>query len=198
MLEPWLYVPWMLGAYLLGSLSVGDLVARTAGVNIRTVGTGNPGAANIYREIGRGHGIAVLVLDVAKGAAATVPLLVLDEPSLARVLAGGGLLLGHFFPVFWRYHGSTGLAAGMGTTTGLIPLGVLIAGPLAMLTVYLTRKAGYAGLLFFAVTVPVGGLLHRDVVGALAVLAVGVAIIIRARLQYGTWIRPRSDGQVQA
>ena len=110
MLEPWLYVPWMLGAYLLGSLSIGDVVARTAGVNIRTVGTGNPGAANIYREIGRGHGIAVLVLDVAKWAAATVPLLVLDEPSLARVLAGGGLLLGHFFPVFWRYRGSTGLA----------------------------------------------------------------------------------------
>ena len=197
MLEPWLYVPWTIGAYLLGSLSAGDLVARTAGVKIRTVGTGNPGAANIYREIGRGHGIAVLVLDVLKGAAATAPLLLLDEPTWARVLAGGGLLLGHFFPVFWRYHGSTGLATGMGVTTGLVPLGAFIATPVAALTVYLTRKAGYAGLVFFAVTVPMGGLLHRDVVGALAVLAVATTILVRARLQYGTWIRPRSDGQVQ-
>ena len=174
MFEPWLYVPWTICAYLLGSLSVGDLVARTAGVSIRTVGTGNPGAANIYREIGPRHGIAVLALDILKGAAVTVPLLLLDEPTWARVLAGSGLLLGHFFPVFWRYHGSTGLATGMGVTMGLVPLGALIATPLALLTVYLTRKAGYAGGLFFLVTVPVGGLLHRD-----------------------GWIRPRGDGQVQ-
>lgn len=198
MLEPWLYVPWTLGAYLLGSLSVGDLVARTAGVNIRTIGTGNPGAANIYRKISPKHGVAVFVLDVAKGAAATLPLYLLGEPSWARVLAGSGLLLGHFFPIFWRYHGSTGLATGMGTTTGLVPLGALIAAPLVLLTIYLTRKAGYAGLLFFAVMVPVGGLLHWNAVGALAVLAVGLAIVSRARLQYGTWIRPRSDDQVQA
>ena len=198
MLESWLYVPWTLGAYLLGSLSIGDLVARTAGVNIRAIGTGNPGAANIYRKISRRHGIAVFVLDVAKGAVATVPLYLLDEPTWARVLVGGGLLVGHFFPIFWRYHGSTGLATGMGTTTGLVPLGALIAAPLIMVTIYITRKAGYAGLLFFAVTVPVGGLLHQDTVGALAVLVVGSTILIRARLQYGTWIRPRSDGQVQA
>ena len=86
----------------------------------------------------------------------------------------------------------------MGTTTGLVPLGALIAAPLVLLTIYLTRKAGYAGLLFFAVMVPVGGLLHWNAVGALAVLAVGLAIVSRARLQYGTWIRPRSDDQVQA
>ena len=198
MLEPWIYVPWTLGAYLLGSLSVGDLVARAAGVNIRTIGTGNPGAANIYREIGRRYGITVLVLDVLKGAAPTVPLLLLGEPTWTRVLAGGAVLLGHFFPVFWRYHGSTGMATGMGVTTGLVAMGALIAAPLALLVVYITRKAGYAGLLFFAVTVPLGGLLHWDAVGALAVLAVGAAILIRARLQYGTWIRPRADGQVQA
>ena len=198
MLEPWIYVPWTLGAYLLGSLSVGDLVARAAGVNIRTIGTGNPGAANIYREIGRRYGITVLVLDVLKGAAPTVPLLLLGEPTWTRVLAGGAVLLGHFFPVFWRYHGSTGMATGMGVTTGLVAMGALIAAPLALLVVYITRKAGYAGLLFFAVTVPLGGLLHWDALGALAVLAVGAAILIRARLQYGTWIRPRADGQVQA
>ena len=136
----------------------------------------------------------MLVLDVLKGAAPTVPLLLLGEPTWVRVLAGGAVLLGHFFPVFWRYHGSTGMATGMGVATGLVAMGALIAAPLTLLVVYLTRKAGYAGLLFFAVAVPVGGLLHWDAAGALAVLAVGAAILIRARLQYGTWIRPRGDG----
>ena len=62
---------WTIASYLLGTVSFGDLVARAAGVDIRALGTKNPGAANIYREIGPKYGIAVFALDVAKGAVAT-------------------------------------------------------------------------------------------------------------------------------
>ena len=54
--EPWFYAVWAIGAYVLGSISIGDIVARAKGVNIRALGTGNPGAANIIREIGKRYG----------------------------------------------------------------------------------------------------------------------------------------------
>ena len=54
--DVWFTILWSLGAYLVGSLSVGDLVSRAAGVKIREVGTGNPGAANVWREIGPRYG----------------------------------------------------------------------------------------------------------------------------------------------
>ena len=182
--EPWFYALWTLGAYLLGSLSMGDLVTRTARVNIRTMGTGNPGAANIYREVGPPYGIAVFVLDIAKGAAATVPLYLLGLPTWAGLLAMAALLAGQFFPVFWSFHGGTGMAAGMGTLAGLLPLGFLIATPITLLAVRLSRNAAYSGGLFFLVTLLAGGLLHRDGVGVIAVVLGGAAIIIRAWFQY--------------
>ena len=85
--EPWFYAVWTVGAFVVGTLPVGDLVARTKGVDIRALGTGNPGSANIYREIGPAHGVAVFLLDVSKGAVATVPLLLLDLPSWSGLAA---------------------------------------------------------------------------------------------------------------
>ena len=97
----WFAIVWSLGAYLVGSLSFGDLVARVAGVKIRAVGTGNPGAANVWREIGPRYGVAVMVLDVVKGALVTLPLyLFFHAPLWTKGLATGALLLGHFFPIF--------------------------------------------------------------------------------------------------
>ena len=61
------YFVWAVTSYLIGSIPVGDLVSRLSGKNIRDLGTGNPGTANITREIGRKHGITVLILDVIKG-----------------------------------------------------------------------------------------------------------------------------------
>ena len=86
-------IVWIIASYLLGTVSFGDIVARIAGVDIRAHGTKNPGAANIYREIGPKYGIAVFALDVAKGAAATAPLLALDLPSWAPLAAALAVVL---------------------------------------------------------------------------------------------------------
>ena len=106
--EPVFYVAWAVGAYLLGSLSIGDLVARAAGVEIRALGTGNPGAANMFREMGPKFGVSVFLLDIAKGAAATVPIYLLGLSTSASLLAVASVLTGHMFPVFWGFRGGTG------------------------------------------------------------------------------------------
>ena len=182
--EAWFYVLWTVGSYLLGSIPAGDMVARSAGVDIRNLGTRNPGTANTYRQVGPGHGIAVFVLDAAKGGVATLPLYLLGLATWTRLMAGAAVLLGHVFPVPWRHLGGTGMAVGMGAAVGLLPLGVMAAAPLTWLAMLLTRSPAHSGALFFLVTMLGGGLLHRDPVGVAAVALVGGAILVRAWLQY--------------
>ena len=67
MSEPWFLALWTIAAYVVGSVPFGDMVSRAAGVDIRSLGTGNPGTSNIFREIGTRYAIAVFVLDVLKG-----------------------------------------------------------------------------------------------------------------------------------
>lgn len=181
---PWFLALWLLGSYLVGALSVGDLVARAAGVDIRSVGTGNPGAANVWREIGRGPGIAVFALDVAKGAVATAPLQFLHVPAWLPWAATAFLLVGHLYPVFWRFKGGTGMAAAMGVVAGLLPLGIPVGAAAGGLTLLLMRNTGYSGAVFFLGTAISGGLLARDPVGAVGVLLVAVAVRLRALVQY--------------
>ena len=82
----WPYLLWAVAAYLLGSVSLGDMVARVAGFPIRNVGTGNPGTANVFREMGARYATLVLVLDILKGSAAMLPvhLYLTSPPGLAR------------------------------------------------------------------------------------------------------------------
>ena len=183
--EPWFYAVWTVGAFVVGTLPVGDLVARTKGVDIRALGTGNPGSANIYREIGPAHGVAVFLLDVSKGAVATVPLLLLDLPSWSGLAATTAVVGGHLFPFLWRIKGGTGMAVALGTMPGLLPLGVLVSAPLGVVWFVLKRNPAQTGAIVFVVTAVAGGLMHREPVAVLAVALAAVAIAVKARVQYG-------------
>ena len=74
MIDLYVYFAWAATSYLIGAIPAGDLVSRLSGKNIRDLGTGNPGTANVTREIGRTHGIAVLILDVIKGSIVCTPI----------------------------------------------------------------------------------------------------------------------------
>jgi len=187
--EPWFYAVWAIGAYLLGSVSFGVLVARAAGVDIRNVGTGNPGAANIYREIGPRSAVAVFLLDLTKGAAATAPIYLLDLSPQAGLVAAGAVLAGHFFPVFSQFKGGTGLVVGMGASLGFLPLGAVIAVPFTAVFAKLSKDMGQAGGVFIVAATIAGGLVHRDLFGAVAVLLIGLAIGVKSWMQYEHWQR---------
>ena len=115
---------------------------------------------------------------------ATLPLYLLGHPSWAGLVAMSAVIGGHLFPVPWRTLGGTGIAVAMGTTLGLLPLGVLVAAPVGLILVAISRNPGYSAATFLGVTVVAGGLLHRDVVGAAAVLLAGTAIAIKSWFQY--------------
>lgn len=184
MIGSWFFVIWTLGIFVLGSIPIGDLVARSQGVDVRSLGTGNPGAANIYREIGPVYGIIVFLLDVAVGAISTVPLLFWGFHTLFRLMATLTVIGGHFFPFFWRRRGGTGLAVALGTILGLLPLSVLLATPIGVAWLLMTRSPSHAGGVVFFMTVVAGGFLNRDLVAMLAVTIVGFTILAKSLIQY--------------
>jgi glycerol-3-phosphate acyltransferase PlsY len=117
----------LLGAFLLGSLPTGVLVARGRGVDLRKVGSGNIGATNVGRALGRKWAAFVLVIDAGKGA---LPVLLLGhDPAAAWWPALGGLaaVFGHVFSIFLRGRGGKGVATSLGAGLALAPLPTLLS-----------------------------------------------------------------------
>lgn len=118
---------WLLviPAYLLGTFPSAVMVARSKGVDITKVGSGNPGASNIARQFGTTWGVVVFVLDALKGAIpALVGVLLDDRPIALAVVAAA--VLGHMFPATRGFKGGKGVATMGGATLVLQPLGFLI------------------------------------------------------------------------
>jgi glycerol-3-phosphate acyltransferase PlsY len=129
-------LPAILIGYTVGSLPIGFLVAQTArGVDLRQVGSGNVGAANVYRTGGWRMGIAVMLADVAKGAGAV--LVVGSGP--AAVAAGVAAVVGHIYPVWLGFKGGKGVATASGVFGVLAPWPTAIAAAAFGLTVARTR-----------------------------------------------------------
>lgn len=121
----------ILFSYLLGSIPFGFLVAKAKGVDIRTVGSGNIGATNVFRTLGKGPGLFTFFCDFLKGLLSVLLFSKLaihlagpvDQGSLPylKLLCGVGSILGHSFPLFLGFRGGKGVATGVGLVMGLAP-----------------------------------------------------------------------------
>jgi glycerol-3-phosphate acyltransferase PlsY len=116
-----------LGSYFIGSIPFGFLIARLYGLDIRTAGSGNIGATNVTRQLGRGVGALVFILDFAKGAIPVVVAQSLHGPSGLAEAAGLSALVGHMFPVWLRFQGGKGVATGAGVMFVLLPVVAALA-----------------------------------------------------------------------
>ena len=176
---------WTLAVFLLGGVPVGDLVSRLAGVDIRERGTGNPGAANVYRELGAKYGVLVFLLDVAKGVIASAPLMALGWTEWGAYAAAYAVVVGHMFPLFGSRPGGTGMATAVGAAAGLAPAGLLAGAPLGLVLLAVLRNAGYSGGAVFVGMAALALVWQRDVVTALATLGLGGVTLIKSWFQYG-------------
>jgi acyl phosphate:glycerol-3-phosphate acyltransferase len=132
-------------AYLLGSIPFAYLAGRSRGVDLRTVGSGNLGAANVFRTLGRDMGIAVMVADILKGVVAVViARLLTDDPWPA--VAAAAAMAGHVFPVWLRFKGGKGVAVGGGATLALMPLAALIVFAIWLAVAVTTRYTSLASI----------------------------------------------------
>jgi len=115
------------GAYLLGSIPTGLLLGRAYGIDVRKEGSGNIGATNLYRTVGRKVGVMTLAGDCLKG---MLPVLAVKYSSLPVEYAawvGLAAFCGHVFPVFLKFRGGKGVATALGVFLALSPLAVAVA-----------------------------------------------------------------------
>ncbi|KAA9007181.1 glycerol-3-phosphate 1-O-acyltransferase PlsY [Paenibacillus spiritus] len=141
-------------SYLLGSVSFSVLLARLLkGIDIRQYGSGNAGATNTLRVLGKGPAIAVLALDVLKGIAA-VWLGFWAEGSGSWVAAACGIaaIIGHNWPVYFHFRGGKGIATTIGVMATLCFWPALIAGVIAIASIFITRYVSLGSLIFVALT----------------------------------------------
>ena len=165
-------------AYLLGTFPSASIVARANGLDIRSVGSGNPGASNVTRVLGWRRGIWVFVLDAAKGAlAAGLGLVVDDRP--AAYAFGAAAVIGHVFPVWERFRGGKGVAAGGGVAAVVAPIAFVVLVALWFVISKLSGKASVASIAIVAL-LPVGVWLERRELWEVAAI-VGVCVLVLAR-----------------
>ena len=136
----------LISAYLLGSVPTGLLLARAMGVNIRETGSGNIGATNVYRTMGRKVGILTLIGDCLKG---LIPVLVakwLGLPPVWVAAIGLAAFLGHVYTIFLCFKGGKGVATALGVFLGTSPLSVLFAVAVFALVLYRWRYVSLASV----------------------------------------------------
>jgi glycerol-3-phosphate acyltransferase PlsY len=126
-------------AFLLGSFPTGVVFARARGVDLRKVGSGNIGATNVGRAMGRGWALLVLLLDAIKGAAPVLAARALGLGTWSVGLCGFAAIAGHSFSVFLGGKGGKGVATSLGAALGLAPLPALGAFAIYALLFLLTR-----------------------------------------------------------
>jgi glycerol-3-phosphate acyltransferase PlsY len=168
----------VVAGYLIGSVDFGVIIPRLRGIDIYASGSGNPGASNVLRTMGKGTAAVVVLGDIGKGvAAAALGDLLFDAPT--GFAAGAAAVAGHCFPVWHRFRGGKGVATTGGMTFWLEPvLGVVMMFGWAGL-VGLTKRASIASLVLILAYVPaLAGFGHR---GWSLVWAGCVSVLVLAR-----------------
>lgn len=101
--------------YILGSVNMANIIAKSRGVNIKSVGSNNAGASNVFISVGKVYGVAVGIFDILKAfLAAEIVLLLFGENREIAVIAGAMAVVGHIFPFWMHFNGGKGLAPFMG------------------------------------------------------------------------------------
>ena len=186
------YIIGIVLSYLLGSVPFGYLIAITKGIDIRTEGSGNIGATNVSRVLGRKYGLIIFFLDMFKAFAAVffVPLLFsgISFPTTADnmlvILCGFSAILGHAFPVFLRFKGGKAVATCFGVFIWLSPIAIAISFGAWIISVLVSRYVSLGsmigtlalvGVIVLVVDSPFGDNIY------LTLLAVAVTILVIAK-----------------
>lgn len=169
-------------AYLLGAVPFGLLIGKLKGIDIRQHGSGNIGATNVLRVLGKPLGITTFTLDALKGFVPSFvfPLLAHGtlDPGVLSVSCGAAAILGHNFPVFLGFKGGKGVATSAGVLIGIAPLAALIGLGSWAVFFFSFRYVSLASILAAAVVgiggwwIYAGGKLLPAVLSILAALAI--------------------------
>lgn len=168
-------------AYVIGSVPSGYLLGKLRGVDVRAVGSGNVGATNVARAVGKSQGFITLIADAAKGYLPVLAALQLGQDSLTIALTAIAAFLGHLYPLFLKFQGGKGVATGFGALLALAPMAALVLVVVFALVAGATRIVSL-GSLATAAAAPLSlWLFHQPPVVVAMGFVLGAMVVIRHR-----------------
>jgi glycerol-3-phosphate acyltransferase PlsY len=166
----------VVAAYLLGSIPTGLLLGKAFGIDIRTSGSGNIGATNVYRTLGKKVGIMTLAGDCLKGLIPVLAAKYLGGSEAVVALTGMAAFLGHVYTLFLGFKGGKGVATALGVFLGVSPASVLCSLAIFLLVVWKWRYVSLASITA-AVVMPLAVTVieHKSFISGMAVI---ISIIV--------------------
>ena len=188
-----IYVLALIIGYLIGSINPAIIISRIMGTDIRKHGSGNAGATNTYRALGLGPALGVLAFDILKGIIAVIlaRLIFPDSPG-SDVCAGFGAILGHNFPLYFKFKGGKGVLTSFAVALVLQPWAALVAFAVGVAVIAVTKYVSL-GSMIGAVVLPIATVFFNrgDILLLAFTTVLALLIIIRhsqniERLMSGT------------
>jgi acyl phosphate:glycerol-3-phosphate acyltransferase len=175
----------LVAAYVVGSIDFAVIVARMHGIDIHQVGSGNPGASNVLRSIGRLPAAMVLIGDTLKGVIGAAMGMIaagsVDFQVEWAFLAGFAAVIGHCYPVFHRFRGGKGVATGLGVLLFTVPIVGVIVVTGWLVLVKVTKTASISSLIAVAASVPLAMWQGVEGMSLVWLLATVVLVVWRHR-----------------
>ena len=155
------YALLIVGAYLVGAIPFGLIIGKLNGVDIRTVGSGNIGATNVTRAVGKTAGKVCFFLDFLKGALPVLAAqLIYPGVHWLALVCGGAAVIGHIFPVYLKFKGGKGIATAAGGAFAIAPLPLIVALALWGIVFEISRYVSLASIVA-AAALPLSALVLR-------------------------------------
>jgi glycerol-3-phosphate acyltransferase PlsY len=175
-------IPSVIVAYLIGSVPFALLLTRRWGAaDLRRIGSGNLGAANVLRASGVKAGVLVAVLDITKGAASVMLAERFGGHTAAPAAAGVAAIVGHIYPVWLRFRGGKGVATACGVFSVLTPLAVPPALGIFAVTVWITRYISLGSMLASVALPPIAYAIGSPAPAVAAACIASAIIVFRHR-----------------
>ena len=175
-------IPIVIVAYLIGSVPFALLLARRWGAaDLRRVGSGNLGAANVLRASGVKAGVLVAILDITKGAVSVMLAQRFADHAAAPAAAGLAAIVGHIYPVWLRFRGGKGVATACGVFSVLTPFAIPPALGIFVVAVWLTRYISLGSMLASVALPPIAYATGSPAPAVAAAFVASAIIVFRHR-----------------
>jgi len=177
---------YFISAYLIGAIPFGLVIATLKGVDLRKVGSGNIGATNVVRAVGKSWGMLTFALDALKGyaAVALLPLLFNESFSInQRLIAGVFAVLGHSASIFIKFKGGKGVATGAGFFIGIAPLAAAAALLIWIIAFFSSRYVSLSSIISVTLASILSWIYYREesIWVPITVTILSLLIVIRHR-----------------
>lgn len=174
-MKTFMFIVFCAFAYLVGSISNAILICRAHKVDIKSVGSGNAGATNTVRALGKKYGVLVFLLDFLKGVVSCIPMkLIFPEYTC---VAGFFAVVGHIFPVFFKFKGGKGVSTTFGAILMFNPLAAMCTGVLELILIAVTKIVSLSTVISF-IFLPVSVFVFSDKTFAVPTYVSGLTAIL--------------------